>query len=306
VAGRVSERAAVEKAEPAKPTPKQVFTRLLEKNKGAIGLSLPRGMDQDRFVRLLLTATVTNPKLLECDPLSFLRAGVMSAQLGLEVGDIRGEAYIIPYGRTATFQPGYKGLMKLARRGGAAGFAAEAVYEGDDFDWMQGTEEWLHHKRKGNDDDATITHAWALAKMDGHPEFVVMFRAQVDKVMRESQAYKNAEKSNKRDSPWHTHYAEMAVKTAIIRLCGKLPMNAELAQAIAADHQAERGLVIEGVDLGDEDAIEASSAPAIEQAPADPPLSETVDRETGEVIEVTGMADDEPPVFGPDDEGRPF
>lgn len=315
MAGRVSERKAAEvatAAEPPRPSPKQVFTSLLERNKGAIGLSLPRGMDQDRFVRLLLTATASNPRLLECDPISFLRAGVISAQLGLEPNDPRGEAYLIPYGKQVQFQIGYKGLMKLARRAGAAGFGADVVYTGDEFDWMQGTEQWLRHKRHGNDDAAQITHAWAAAKVDGESEFVVMFRSQVDKIMHESQAWRGAEKG-KRDSPWHTNYDEMAIKTAIKRLCKKLPQNAELMHAIEVDDQSERGLVIEGVSLGDDDAIEAASTNGeLEAAPEATEATKAeregwpmADRETGEVIEATSSEEPEAPP-DPADPERPF
>lgn len=327
MAGRVSERKAAEvatAAEPPRPTPKQIFTSLLERNKGAIGLSLPRGMDQDRFVRLLLTATASNPRLLECDPISFLRAGVISAQLGLEPNDPRGEAYLIPYGKQVQFQIGYKGLMKLARRAGAAGFGADVVYTGDEFDWQQGTEQWLRHKRHGNDDPKAITHAWAAAKVDGEPEFVVMFRSQVDKIMHESQAYRGAERG-KKDSPWHTNYDEMAIKTAIKRLCKKLPQNAELMHAIEVDDQSERGLVIEGVSLGDDDAIEAASSNGelgagsdesdrSDESPSATKAPEGVDTATGEVIDATSSepykadTDAEPPFRddAADDPERPF
>jgi recombinational DNA repair protein RecT len=43
-----------------------------------------------------------------------------------------------------------------------------------------------------------------------------------------------------KDHPWTTHYEEMALKTAIRRLCKTLPKSPELAQALAAGGRAQR------------------------------------------------------------------
>ena len=230
---------------PAKPTPRQVLANLLDQNKAAVGASLPSGYSQERFVRLLLTAANTNPDLFTCDPRSFLAAGVGAAQLGLEPNDARGLAYLIPFKvrgeKKVQLIIGYKGMLDLARRSGmVSSINAFPVYEGDTFTYSLGLEPTLHHVPGDHDEDPDkLTHVYAVAKVNGDPQFVVMTRRQIDKVRDGSQSAKSDK------SPWHSHYVEMALKTALRRLCKWLPQTVEMAQALEHD---ERDLSI--ADLG--------------------------------------------------------
>lgn len=263
-------KAAEQAATPAQVTPKARITQLLSDNKAAIGLSLPRSMDADRFSRLLLTAVNTNPDLLGCDPKSFLAAGVQAAQLGLEPNDARGLAYLIPFRDKGVSKVqliiGYRGMIDLARRSGmVSSINAFAVYEGDHFRYELGLNPSIEHVPSPDcdEDPAKLTHVYAVAKVQGEPQFVVLTRKQVDKVRASSRG------AQSQYSPWTSHFAEMALKTAIRRLAKYLPQSVEVANAIESD---ERPLVL--TDLGmavpaDHDAIEASG----------------IDTETGEIID---------------------
>lgn len=247
---------AIQKAAEAtveKVTPKQVVADLLAKNKGAIGMSLPSSMNADRFSRLLLTAANTNPDLFRCDPMSFLAAGVAAAQLGLEPNDARGLAYLLPFndnkrGKIVQLIIGYRGMMDLARRSGmVTSIRATAVYEGDQFDYSLGLEPTLRHIPGDTDEDPTkLTHVYAVAKIGGDPQFVVLTRRQIDKTKASSQGASSAY------SPWNKYYAEMACKTAIRRLCKMLPQSVEMAQAMAHDerplHLGDLGMVTPDTD----------------------------------------------------------
>lgn len=235
-------REAVERVDqtPAKPTNREAIRGIVEQQKDAIGASLPSGMSVDRFARLLLTAANTNPDLFSCDPRSFLAAGVFAAQLGLEPNDPRGLAYLIPFNdnnrgtKVVTFIIGYRGMMELARRGGqVTSIHAFPVFEGDRFSYRFGLDPHLDHvpSEDGDDDPRALTHVYAVAKVGGDPQFVILTRKQIDKVKASS---KSARSSH---SPWNTHYVEMALKTAIRRLCKYLPQTVEMATAIAADER---------------------------------------------------------------------
>jgi recombination protein RecT len=259
----MSVRAAVEKRDqaPAEVSPKQALRQLLEQNSGAIGTSLPSGMSTDRFTRLLLTAANTNPDLFSCDPRSFLAAGVACAQLGLEPNDARGLAYLIPFndkrrGRVVNLIIGYRGLIDLARRSGmVSSIYAFPVFEGDRFEYRLGIDpDIIHVPAEDSDEDpAKLTHVYAVAKVQGDPQFVVLTRKQVDKARAQSAGAKST------SSPWSSHYVEMAKKTAIRRLCKLLPQTVEVAQAVDSD---ERTLMLgdlgrlAGVDPDDEDVID--------------------------------------------------
>lgn len=235
------EQAVTDKATnlPATVSPRQALAALLDKNKDAVGASLPAGMSRDRFVRLLLTAANTNPDLLTCHPTSFLAAGVTAAQLGLEPNDPRGLAYLIPYndkrrGRVVNFIIGYRGMLDLARRSGmVSSINAFAVFEEDQFTYRLGLDPTLEHVPGDHDEDpAKLTHVYAVAKVNGEPQFVVLTRKQVDKTRSQSQGESSSY------SPWNTHYVEMALKTALRRLCKWLPQTVEMARAQDLDERS--------------------------------------------------------------------
>jgi recombination protein RecT len=253
---------AVEKANavPAQLTPKQAIVQLLDTNKQAIGLSLPKGFSADRFNRLLLTAANTNPDLFKCDPMSFLAAGVQCAQLGLEPNDARGLAYLLPMndktrGKVVQLIIGYRGMIDLARRSGmVTSINAFPVYSGDEFTYELGLSPTLHHIPGDHDENpADLTHVYAVAKINGDPQFVVLTRRQVEKAKGSSRG------ASSNYSPWSTHYVEMALKTAIRRLCKMLPQTVEVANALESD---DRPLVLGdiGVHVADhDDAIDVTT-----------------------------------------------
>lgn len=225
---------------PAQVSPKQRLVTMLADNKGAFSASLPSGMSVDRFQRLLLTAANTNPQLLACNPTSFLAAGVTAAQLGLEPNDPRGLAYLIPFkdknrGQIVNFIIGYRGMLDLARRSGiVSSINAFPVFEGDTFEYHLGLEPKLTHvpNEDGDDDPAKLTHVYAVAKVQGEPQFVVLTRKQIDRTRASSQGARSSY------SPWNTHYTEMALKTALRKLCKWLPQTVEMAQAQSLDDRA--------------------------------------------------------------------
>jgi len=260
-------------AAPATVSRRAVVRDLVDKNKGAIGTSLPRGMDADRFSRLLLTAANTNPALFDCDPTSFLAAGVAAAQLGLEPNDARGLAYLLPYndkrrGKIVQLIIGYRGMIDLARRSGmVSSINVFAVFEGDHFDYRLGLDPTIEHVPAGDnaDDPTKLTHVYAVAKVNGDPQFVVLTRKQVDKTRASSQGASSSY------SPWNTHYVEMAMKTAIRRLCKLLPQTVEVAQAMTNE---ERPLVLSDLGVTPEDGHDAIEATYDRQ----------VDETTGEIL----------------------
>jgi recombination protein RecT len=236
----MSVRDAVEAREtPAKVSPRETLRTLIERNKAAIGLSLPAAMDQERFARLLLTAANTNPALFDCDPNSFLAAGVQCAQLGLEPNDARGLAYLLPYndkkrGKVVNLILGYRGLIDLARRSGhVSSIQAHAVFEGEHFVYEAGLHPRLEHRPdpEGDEEPAKLQYVYAVAKVDGDPQFVVLSRKAVERTKASSQGASSS------FSPWNTHYVEMAKKTALRRLCKLLPLSVEAVRAVDADER---------------------------------------------------------------------
>lgn len=201
-------------------------------------------LGQDRAAEFATNAALIaqgNPalkKAIEANPDSFLTAYLASASLDLMPNTPEQHAYLIPYGNSVQFQPGYKGLIELARRSGEVlSINAENVFEGDEFDIEYGLERKLFH-RPSLDVDRTnyskVTHAYAVAKLkNGEIEFVVMTRKELDKIQ-------HTVKSSSTDSPWKQWPERQSLKTVLKRLCKLLP-SSTLQRAVSLDNLSEAG-----------------------------------------------------------------
>jgi recombination protein RecT len=184
---------------------------------------LPEHIKPEHMIRSFVAAVRNNWKLADCSVESLLDGVATAAQLGLTLTPSMGHAALVPYGGECQFQPMYQGLISLAYRSGRVGkIVGRAVYEGDDFDYVQGTEEYIKHRPRGEADPAKLTHAYAVAWIIGasEPVFVVLNRAQIERARKFS-------KASRADAPWKIHYDAMAIKTAIKRLAKIIPKDPE-------------------------------------------------------------------------------
>lgn len=223
----------------ANARPKQLdVLQILTSSKGEIERALPKHLNGDRMLRIVTTEIRKNPKLKECDPYSFMGAVIQAAQLGLEVGSGLGHAYLVPYKRECTFISGYKGLVDLARRSGKIkAVQPYLVYAGDEFDeGVRNGVPYLHYKpvrtgQKRGEDDFQLGFCIALFD-DGTPQWTVMEKWEIDAI-RDGLKYTS--------DVWKRHYAEMAKKTTVRRLCKLLPQSPELVRVQESDDAAEAG-----------------------------------------------------------------
>jgi recombination protein RecT len=199
---------------------------------------LPSGMDAGRFCRFMLVAVSRNPKLLECDRNSLFRASLQAASLGLELDPGLGQAYLVPFSGIVQFVPGYKGLVDLARRSTLVGAVAMgAVHEGDEFDWDEGTKQFIHHKKSLKEHGAFIA-AWSSVEIKGaDKQVVVLPKWRVDEIRSMSATGKD---TNNKASAWFGHYDAMASKSAI-KQQKLIPQCTEFRKAASLDDQAEIG-----------------------------------------------------------------
>ena len=198
------------------------------------------GITPERFARMALTAFNRDPKLYECSPISVLGCLVQAAQSGLSPSGIGGECYLVPFFSSkkktmeATFIPGYRGLMKVARNSGhVLTIVAEVVRDSDEFEYSYGTDMRLRHVPSGNE-SGPVKKVYAYAKMKGGGEqFVVLSFEAVEKVRKSSKSGTYG--------PWVDNWEEMAKKTAIRRLCKYLPLADEDMRLVEAAALEEAG-----------------------------------------------------------------
>ena len=298
------------------------------KIKKAIEDSLPKWLSVDRFLRVIFTATMKNPKIIECTPESILQSVISCSQLGLE--PILGRAYLIPYKNSklignrwekvleCQFQPGYQGLIDLARRTNTIrDVYALNVFENDDFDLTFGTDRKIHHRpwylNKDNKEPGEIIGVYAVWEMkDGtkHPEFMPI--SDVYKRRDKSQAYKyamdNPNNKGAQDCPWITWPEEMIIKTVIKHSSKLVPASIDFMQAVALDEAADLGRSQIGMfsDTPDYNGLLPESSGAIDVTPSkrdtaekeenegpktDPNFAAMVKKESGEDFEYVPTKD---------------
>lgn len=179
------------------------------------------------------------PKLLECDRISLLAAFVQIAQFKFMPSSVMGEAYVIPYGKEAKFQPGYQGLVTLLyRTPQVKAITANVVYENDEFDYIEGLEPKLYHKPApfGKDKGKPVG-VYTVAQLEGGVKtFKVMSEAEVMQIKNLSKAKATA------DSPWNSDkdpFKGMWKKTCLIQHSKFLPKTAEFKRAVELDMEGE-------------------------------------------------------------------
>jgi recombination protein RecT len=205
---------------------------------------LPRVMSAERFARVAMTVLRQNPKLMECEARSVLGGFLQAAQLGLEISDVRGQAFLISRKNNktgdleATFQLGYKGMIDLAGRGGITVDPHEVAPE-DEFDFRYGTEAYLHHSPAWRDKRGLSVAFYAVAEFaDEQVGSVVRRRRSQFTVMGrgEMEEFRDRHRSDKRPgNVWETSFDAMGRKTVVRRLLNYLPLPVEAASGIAAD-----------------------------------------------------------------------
>lgn len=222
----------------------------------AIKKALPSVLTPERFTRMVLTAISSTPRLAECEPNSFLGAMMQAAQLGVEPNTPLGQAYIIPYGRQAQFQLGFKGLIDLAYRSGEVTIIqAHEVYENDVFEYSFGLEPNLVHKPALKDRGKVVAYYAMFKTKSGGYGFHVM---SYDDILQHARKYSKTFNNG----PWQTNFDEMAKKTVVKAALKYAPLKSDFVRGMAADETvkseiSENMLDVQGeeINVTDEGAV---------------------------------------------------
>lgn len=248
-----------------KENPVASFSSFLDKFKPQMALALPKHLTADRMARLAVTAFSSTPKLQECEPKTIVAGIMTAATLGLEIG-VDGQGFLVPYGRTCQFVPGWKGLVDLVSRSGRATVWTGAVFEGDEFDYALGDSPFIRHRPGEENDPDKITHVYAVGRVNGS-EYPVIEVWTIRKV------WKHRDKYNKVGAK---HYSfrdpEMyARKVPLLQVLKYMPKSIELQNAMAIANAADNGhhAVIDGNFV----------------AVTDPDTGATIDPSTGELTD---------------------
>lgn len=239
------------------------FSNFLDKFKPQMALALPKHLTADRMARLAVTAFSTTPKLQTCEPKSIVGSIMTAATLGLEI-NVDGQGFLVPYGRTCQFVPGWKGLVDLVSRSGRATVWTGAVFNGDEFDYALGDAPFIRHRPGEENDPDKITHVYAVGRVNGsqHPVIEVWT---VGKVKKHRDKYNKVGGSHYSFRDWEMY----ARKIPLLQVLKYMPKSIELSNAIALNEAVDQGknAVIDGEFVTVTD-------PDIDRGPVDPATGE--------------------------------
>jgi recombinase, phage recT family len=240
---------------------KKKFQEVLDKGAGA-------------FVTSLLSLVKSTPQLAAADPKTILSAAMTAATLKLPISPNLGFAYIIPYGKEAQFQMGYKGYIQLAMRTGQyKTINAAVVYEGqiEDIDFVTGG--IIRGKKKS---DKVVGYVAYFELINGFSKTIYMT---TEDMLRHAQTFSKS--FSRSSSVWKTNFDAMGLKTVIKQLISKygimsIDMQSDLATAISSDVDYDRA--------------ETQNVTPLEQAAAE----QTIDAEA-DVVDAPIEGELEPP-----------
>lgn len=177
-------------------------------------------------------------KLRACSTESIYLALIACAVTGLEPGSLKQHAFVIPYGRVATYVAGYRGLIKQARQSREVRtIHSELVYERDEFSLDLG-EQRVSHKPHLGDDRGRMIGGYAVARLTGGQEIEWMSAGDLEKVRKASRG----------GQAWRDWADQMYRKAALRRLCKRLPLGDQYVIASTLDVSADAG---EGMTQGE-------------------------------------------------------
>ncbi len=218
---------------------RRTLVQLIEAMQPSIAVVLPRHLTPERMVRLAILAIYKTPELRECDPNTVLSAIMQASQLGLEIGR---HAHLVPFynqrakRKECVMIPDYRGIADLVYRATGIVVDARLVYEGDYYEYEEGTSPKIVHRPSSDAqrDPDHVVAAYMIARFpDGRVKQDWMWRDELDAIWQRSRA--------KDSGPWQTDRCEMYRKTVVKRGAKLLPQSPELAEAIELDNRFESG-----------------------------------------------------------------
>lgn len=220
---------------------------------------LPGHMSAQRQVKLTLIQLSSSPKVALCTPKSVYRSLMQASQLGLEIGDGLGEAYLRPGWNKrdgiyeCSLMIGYQGLLKLVRQSDKVlDVHAGVVHENDEIlEYEEGPDPKLKFRRCLRGPRGDVIMVYAYAKLPGDiTKLEIMSKDDVEQV--------RTRYASEESQAWADSWGEMAKKTALRRMLKLLPKNPMVDKATSIENNVAYHEVYLDPDVdGDDTIVEA-------------------------------------------------
>lgn len=214
------------------------------------------GDNAEKWVSNILNVGSGSKQLRECDPKTIVHAAIQSIALNLDLDKNLGFAYIVPYGKVAQFQMGYKGFIQLAMRSGQyKTMNVTAICEGQLISNNILTGE-IEFSSESKTSDKVIGYAAYFRLINGFEKTLYMTTEQVD-----SHAKRYSKMYGYSDSLWKKDFEKMALKTVLKLLLSKYGiLSIDMRVAIKSDQS-----VINDVNGNDTEYVDFDDAEVISE-----------------------------------------
>lgn len=226
------------------------------------------GKRAPQFVSSLASLISSTPAVLSIfsqDPVQVIQAALKAAAYDLPIEPSLGYAYILPFGSSATFVLGYKGMVQLALRTGLyIRLNAVDVREGELVSYDRLTEDIEFAWEADNAKRAALPIIGYVAfyrLKNGMEKTLYMTKAEIS-------AHEMANRKGKYQNPvWKNHFDEMAKKTVLRRLLSKWGiMSINYLEANPSDQQVMKHMA-EGTLDDDDTPVTIENAPNGPESP---------------------------------------
>jgi len=227
---------AIAPVEERKLTPSQQFRAELDRMNDQFAAALPSHIKPEKFARVVMTAVLSDPAILQADRQSLLESAIRAAQDGL-LPDKREGAFVVfnakvngEWIKKVQWMPMIAGIIKRVQQSGEIKMlTARVVYGGDHFrTWIDDQGEHVEYEPSEEQDTDTIRRVFAMATTTDGAVYVEPLSAKdVEKIRSVSRS--------KDKGPWVDWWEEMAKKSAIRRLAKRLPLSTDLHDLIRRD-----------------------------------------------------------------------
>lgn len=188
------------------------FDKRLDNALTTEALALPKDFNKTRFFQNAMALFQKTPSLRQCNQTQLMNGMMRAAYLGFDFAS--DEAYLVPFGNTVTFIPGYKGLRKFAMKYSVRPLKeikAEIIRKEDEISFgIENNVPFFNFKPKPLN-NSEVVGAFAIAYYeDGGITYEVLNMDELNKARNTSKCGKTG--------PWVQWTNEMYKKTAIARL----------------------------------------------------------------------------------------
>jgi recombination protein RecT len=188
------------------------------------------GKRSSAFMTSVLQIVSNNSYLQNASPQSVFNAACVAATLDLPINNNLGFAYIVPYGKDAQFQMGYRGFIQLAQRSGQfKTISASPIYEGQLVEENPLTGFVFDFKVAKS--GSPIGYAAYFELLNGFQKTLYMTTEELKQHgLRFSQTFKRG------SGLWKDDFESMALKTVLKLLLSKFaPLSVEMQRAVITD-----------------------------------------------------------------------